>query len=743
MKYLSKPLGKLAYGTALPALAIALAAMPAVAAAQTTQSVQTVPIETIIVTAKAEKAPAPGSVPLSAVEPTSIVSADYIAKNLAPSGNYDEAIKFSPSVFDTAPNGPGLAESQNISIRGFQDGQFNVTFDGIPWGDANDFTHHTTSYFMAHDLGQITIDRGPGTGATIGNATFGGTIYILSKAPDEHFSVNPYVSYGSFSTADVGVELDTGTLNTSGTRLLVDAESLQSDGYLTNERQKRQNYYAKLVQPLGADFTLTVAGMYNHVHQNISLGATQAEINTLGSNWGLSKDPTSQAYFGYNADFIKTDFIYGDLAGHFGDGWSVDAKLYTYAYGHTGLNGEDPNGEYPDYVVLTPGGTQVAGVPGQLLKNDYRSVGTILRFTKTLPFGDLQAGLWYDDQSNLRRLTEVVMSGNMAPNYDDGGNSAIGDPGTGANNGYDRDLSQTLKTFQPYVQVNIKPIDGLTLTPGLRYSWFERDVRANVNVKTGAAQSYDNTFKSTLPSLEAHYDVNPNWSAYAQVAKGFLAPNENFFNRTDPTSTDFKPETTWNYQAGTTWKNAIVSVSLDAYAIDFSSLIVPVGTQGGQAIYGNLGGVHYRGIEAEGSYILGAGFSVYGNASVNSALTASDRTWVPNTPKSTAAAGLVYSNGGVYASLLAKMVGPRFGDTGDSQYLPAFTTADASVDLDLGQWSSGLKGAKLKINVNNLADSKPIVNLAGYTVGAGTPLYWTNAGRSVFATLEFKLGAPQ
>lgn len=93
---------------------------------------QSVPLETIVVTGKAEPMATPGSTPITAVQPTSVVSADFISKNLAPSGNYDEAIKFSPSVFDTAPNGPGLAESQNISIRGFQDGQFNVTFDGIP-----------------------------------------------------------------------------------------------------------------------------------------------------------------------------------------------------------------------------------------------------------------------------------------------------------------------------------------------------------------------------------------------------------------------------------------------------------------------------------------------------------------------------------------------------------------------------------------------------------------------------------
>src|SRR5215469_4954154 len=128
---------------------------------------QTSPVETIIVTGARHEdtavGVAPTSAPLNAIQPTSVLSQDYISKNLPLSGNYDEAMAVSPSVFDTAPNGPGLAESQNFSIRGFQDGQFNETFDGIPWGDANDFTHHSTSYFMSHDLGEISVDRGPGT----------------------------------------------------------------------------------------------------------------------------------------------------------------------------------------------------------------------------------------------------------------------------------------------------------------------------------------------------------------------------------------------------------------------------------------------------------------------------------------------------------------------------------------------------------------------------------------------------
>jgi iron complex outermembrane receptor protein len=89
---------------------------------------QTMPLETITVTGNRGNNAvdiAPTSTPLDAIQPTSVITQDFIQKNLPMTANYDEAIKFSPSVFDTAPNGPGLAESQNISIRGFQDGQYS------------------------------------------------------------------------------------------------------------------------------------------------------------------------------------------------------------------------------------------------------------------------------------------------------------------------------------------------------------------------------------------------------------------------------------------------------------------------------------------------------------------------------------------------------------------------------------------------------------------------------------------
>jgi iron complex outermembrane receptor protein len=707
----------------LSSSAILLTASPVLA--------QTVPLETITINGqRGDNAVdiAPTTTPLDAIQPTSVITQDFIQKNLPVTANYDEAIKFAPSVFDTAPNGPGLAESQNISIRGFQDGQFNVTFDGIPIGDSNDFTHHTTSYFATHDVGQISVDRGPGTAATIGNATFGGTVGTLSKAPSSEMTINPYLTYGSFNTLNYGAEFDSGEIaETGNTRIMTDLETTTSDGYLTNESQARLNGFVKIVQPLDANTTLTAVGMYNQVRQNISLGATAAEIAQFGPNYGLSTDPTNQNYDGYNNDNITSDLEYLDLQSSFGDRWSLDTKLYTYAYFHRGLNGEDPNGEFPNVVSLD-GATTQPGVPGEVLQNDYRSIGTITRLTKGFNFGDVQAGVWYDHQNNARGLHEVDMSLPGLPlNLDDAD--------TGATNGVDRQLTQNLQTFQPYIQVDWNVTDALSLTPGLRYMYFDRSVDAAVNVKTETPQNYDNTFSTLLPSISAHYTFDPSWTAYAQVAAGALAPNENFFNHTTPDTTSLAPQKTWNYQIGTSLQLPDLALSADAYYIAFTNFI---GSHviGNQTIFYNLGGAKYMGIEAEGTYMLGYGFSLYANGSLNSAKDNITHQWLPNAPETTGTVGGIFSQDGIYASLLGKWVGSRFGDAGQTQGLQPIFTLDGSASYELSHIFSGIKQTTVQVQVENITDNTKIINLAGYTVGAGTPLYWTQPGRSVFFNIQ-------
>ena len=79
------------------------------------------------------QAPSQGS--LTASEPKSVINQHYIQNSAPPTSTYADIVQIAPSVSSINPNGAGLMESQSLSIRGFQDGQYNVTFDGIPFGD--------------------------------------------------------------------------------------------------------------------------------------------------------------------------------------------------------------------------------------------------------------------------------------------------------------------------------------------------------------------------------------------------------------------------------------------------------------------------------------------------------------------------------------------------------------------------------------------------------------------------------
>jgi len=707
------------------------------AASTVNAQAQNAPLSTVVVTAsqinvQSATTQAPTLTPLDAIQPTSSISQYFIQNNMPPTANYSDIISISPSVQSVQPNGPGLLETQDLSIRGFQDGFYNVTFDGIPWGDSNDFTHHSTSYFMANDVGGVSVDRGPGTASTIGDATFGGTVSVASKSPLADMTLTPTVTYGSFGTSVISGEFDTGKIDKwGGAAGFLDAESSSSDGYLTNEGQDRKNIVAKFEAPVDGVGVLTFFAMYNQIHQNVGVGATAAQIAAYGPSWGLSSDPTSQDYFGYNFDDIHTDFEYIGLTADMGGGWTVDNKVYTYAYWHRGHAGLDPNGPSPNG---TPYGAD--DVPGSLLTNDYRSWGDTLNFTGDYSFGDIKTGAWIDRQFNFRGLA----------NTDETLNDAYVEstPGSLISAFYGgRLLNQELTTLQPYVQFDWKPLPGLTVSPGVRYDHFERDVNSTVNVKTPVQtpQVYDNTFDSTLPSLLVHYMITDHWSSYVQAAKGFLAPNENYFNYEAPGSTNLSPQQTWNYQLGTSWQTDRLSLSADVYYIDFNNEIGKE-TIAGQTVFFNQGGTTYKGVESEGTYYVGSGFSVYANGSVNSAKDKATGDWVPFAPNFTAALGVIYNLNGWYASLIDKWVGRTYGDVGQAYPIGSYGVLNGAVGYKFANADGWMHDASLKLSFDNLLNDTNINALAGYTGGGttqypnGVPLYWTIPGFGVFATLS-------
>jgi len=707
----------------------------------------------IVVVAQAIRV-SPSNMPLDVIQPTSEIDKNFIKNNIIPLASFNDVIKFAPSVFAQSPNGPGLGKNETLSLRGFQDGQFNVTFDGIPFGDATDLHHTTSALFIAHDLLDAEIDRGPGTGSTIGNATFGGTIGFRTKDPLDSFTVNPYITGGSFSTWSIGGEVDTG--ETPLGKGFIDAQHEESDGYLSYAREKRTNIQAKTVTQITPDVKLTLLASWNHAFEYTTQGATLANIEKYGSDYSLGNDPSVQNYYKYQPSNYYSDFEYARIQADLGGGWKADDTLYTTSFTHNYTESKDGTDNDPaDNGVtyyddkgakLKPQPASAASdIQGKVTFTHFRSYGNILRVSDDTRYGTLRFGLWserlVDDRSSY---TNVLTQGGVALN------SKYGTPWT-------YQIHDTLTTLQPYVEFAWKPLPGLTITPGVRYSSFQRSVHAPLNkVKPPVPLNYSETFSDWQPSVAANYVIRPGWTAYAQVAKGFLAPPIDTFEV--GVIQKVKPETTTNFQVGTAAHFGRLVLSADAYYIDFKDYITTVNVNdpdlGVVSTYTNGPGAIYKGVEVEAQYVLGRGFSLYGNATFNSAKYKHSNVWLADAPRWTAVAGLLYdAHKGPYFSLIAKWIGKRYGSDTNSvdadgkpiffndptTRLGAFVTADLAAGWHLDKLLHLEKDTTLSVKVSNLFNSHKIDGFAGDQSATNAPLYWTVPGRAVFVNLSVSM----
>ena len=106
----------------------------------------------IVVTATPINTIAPVTASLDAKQPQAIVSRSLIEDSLPATADFNQIALITPSVSNfNGNNGIGLSESK-AQIRGFQDGEYNVTYDSIPFADTNNPTHHSTAFFPSNTI---------------------------------------------------------------------------------------------------------------------------------------------------------------------------------------------------------------------------------------------------------------------------------------------------------------------------------------------------------------------------------------------------------------------------------------------------------------------------------------------------------------------------------------------------------------------------------------------------------------
>lgn len=738
---------------ALALFAGALLASPA-PAQQLAANAQAGEIETVVVTGTAfdaEVAPAKSS--LDTMEPQTIINKTYIQDSVANTADYTTILAIAPSMTGMSTNGPGLSDGDvKNTLRGLPDGNFAMLYDGIPFGDTNGPTHHSESYFPGVTIGSIDVDRGPGNAGNLGAATYGGSVNIFSEILTTDPHLRGTVTHGSFGTTQIDGSYQSGDFNVAGlqNRAMITLENVNSDGYLTFQNTSRQNALAKEQMEFAPGWTVTFFANYNGLfqHLNDKNGVTPAQIVAFGKNFALQKtDPKLGTYQAYNFVGKKTDMDYIRLQGDFA-GFTLDNTAYSYAYVNKTVSATNVQQTATDIANdVTEGlGTIVNGaktkdVPGYTKKNAYRVWGNIFRLSRDYDFGwlsgQLRMGLWWEDSATQRARFDIDIQQCIAAGCNPWHSQTFADSSllaktkSAAFDGgfFEYNEHSNWSQYQPFVEVEMRPLPDLTVTPGFKYVHWDTAVDAPLEQKTVPVIPFTGSFTTTrdLPFLMANYKLEPNWSVYAQYAQGIYVPDISAFEQKSPALTFPKAETTTNYQIGTVFYADNFTFDGDLYYIGVDNNIIeqpcnqaPIFGPGGETCAINTGTAFYKGVEGETTYAFNGdtfdglldGLVLFMNGSVMSSKT--NGKWVKNAPMWTEASGLVYKTGMFKLSLINKIVGQQYSDSANSQFykLPAYNNSDFKAALMVGNFELGV-GIYNLFNERNLLsvginDTSPI-----------------------------------
>ncbi len=673
---------------------------------------------------------------LDARSARSEISPEYIQNFASPIADYTELLNNAPGTFSVNPNGVGLGDSKTF-FRGFKDGQYTMQADGVPFNDTNDPTHHSWAFFPSQFISGVDFDRSPGSAAGVGPTNFGGTVNLLSRSVSYSPDIRATMSYGSFNTRMLALDIDSGLFG-PGKRssLTVNIHQMLSDGYQTNNNQKRIAGFLKYQYRVTNRSYITVfSGIVDLWANTPNLkGPSRAQIAAYGDNYLLSNSPADPNFFPYNFYHVQTDFSYIGYNNDLGKGWKLENKVYTYRYWNK-QNYNNPSlnaqGFFTPYTTL-PTNSAVDKL------NGYRKVGDITQLSWENRHGVFRTGLWFE-----WAYTDRYQIPSTIPYYVDASLS----------NFHEHFITTSA---QPYIEYEYKVTRKLSVTAGIKVAQYGMNLTQYAdNGKTvgslnGAPSVFhEANYRAWMPSLDARYRVKSNWTLYAQFGTGTnIPPSSVFDSKGAQVAVLPKPTAVKTYQVGSVYKRNRWTLDVDAYYSHFQNPYTSYLDTAGESFFYQTGPSNTKGVEAEGNVIIGHGLSLYVNATAGAAKYqggpqyANGGQWVANTPKNTEAIGLTYQKKNFDIGFTNKRVGTMYNDNGtinQAVTINPFIITNLFFNYTF-KGDTALRGTKLKFGINNLFDQHSItgVALASKTTATGpADILTLVAARSMSVTMTF------
>jgi iron complex outermembrane recepter protein len=717
------------------------------------------------------------------------ITSNYVAEYTSPVTDFADIIQAAPGTVSYTSNGIGNGQAK-IFFRGFVDDDYSMTWDGVPFNDSNDPSHHSWAYVPAAAIGHVDFDRSPGTASDIGTSNFGGTIHFFSPTLSDEMHARGEVTYGSWNTKQYLGDITSGSFWHDKAHFWLNGDYQTSDGYQTFSPKQDVAATAKF------DYKFSDHTYFSAIATDIILDAfqnndpTRRQLFDHGDNYLYENNPVNSdgkpnaQYWRYSVYHVPSFFDIVTFNHDFGSHWRLDTRTYAYGYSnhqHYQNNTDndlttDPGVGITSTVEETVGGPDQPGwtvgkTPTGIDKlNQYARGGEIAGLSYATRWGVFRTGSWYELTDTMRQQIYT-------------------DPLTWVQSPYLNDIKFHEHFFthavQPYVEFQLVSIPDLTLTVGLKDAFFRMDLTQYADghtigqltcpTTTGTLASsctattvHAQNYNSLLPSVEANYRVTSNASIYGQYGRGSIAPFSSVFDTQGAETAVTPPPTIANtYQGGTVVKLPRFVFDADAYYIHFmNSYSTYTDTTGGNSTVNPDYGMTYFyatpnsdtvGFEAEGNYAVTHALSFNANGTLGSAryeasggtpavidpntgttitpaVAATPEAWVSNAPHDTESVGMTYQQSGLDFGIFGKRIGSRWNNIKtfyQTVPLDPFWMSNVFVNYNVNH--SLFAGSKIKLSINNLFDDHSIVANSPANDGS---VYYGVTGTKVTQSLQ-------
>ncbi|WP_437558106.1 TonB-dependent receptor [Acidithiobacillus sulfuriphilus] len=680
-------------------------------------------------------------------------------EHAAPTQSFQSILRNIPGM-NVVATGPGNLSATNseFTFDGFNSDQVGSTYDGIPianpfrGGAAGQAGDHALTPLTLGQISGVSVYSGANTPGQSSIGSLGGTLAYSPKQP----SPNPYMdisgSYGMYShngsNLSGGITVNSGTIESLGTRILGSYNYTDSQSYLSHVFSNINSYYLNIIQPYNNG--LSRVGLIALYNSEIAQAPTLAPIGLI-NRYGRSFQWPTNVYNNINHTHamdiilswksILNDYMIGSakifIEQQHNNALSYGNASYASGYGGYPLPIALHNFQQTDNNLYNPVAAFGSGFNGsqyQRYLDNINTVGLRPDITFMLPHNMVKLGGLFMQSTD--HSAEAFYGTQSAPIID------------GYNSAWDEHDQRSFANI--YLQDKISLMHGhLHIYPGVKYNV----VNTSDTDTTGYFYKYSGTVSNTYeylePSIGFSYNPTKHFNVYLNVGRSYKVPNISAYysvigSGPVPGTITVQPEYVTSYDTGIRYKKSVVSGSLGLFRRSFNNIFsLFYNNVTGITYQYNSGTALYQGLTADLAvklpyYLHVTGSYGYTDAHYTSSFSGPNGNVTsgmprPYVPSYTASLGLNYSHNGLYVGLDNYFVGRQYisnnQGTTIGTSMPSYSTLDLTASYKM-QINRIVKSLKLSLFLDNLMNTNYLVYEQqqtypySYNVGQiGAPFY--------------------